>query len=230
MRRADRKARTATSNVRDKLTFLRASEKLHYEFLHRLHRAGLGYVWGVDLVVWGVLRRSLLLIDGFVPLVRKGNEVAAVPLIRLQIDNALRLFACSQGSHPDEVLRALLEGKPLGRMKARDGERMTDAYLVRRFSVDFPWVAKVYEKTSGFIHLSSPGLLQTVEKSDDRVVTFSVESRPEGKWRSDSRLEAVEAFIAATDSLLHVVGSWLKSKEVLATNWHATASQSQGAG
>ena len=205
--------------LKERLAVLRASEKLHQDFFKRLHIAGQGNVWGVDLVVWGVLRRSLLLIDAFIPLVRKGNEVAAVPLLRFQIDNALRLYACSLVPNGDDVLVTLLRGTPLRRLKSRDGKPMTDAFLVEALTREFPWIQRVYERTSGFVHLSAPGLLQTVEEVSGEEVTFSMESRPQGKWRADLRLEATDAFIEATKVLFHVVGAWLNAKTRLNEKW-----------
>lgn len=193
------------------LAHLRASEEAHVKLGHAAISADGGSMFSPDLVLMGMLQRSLSLIDGFTMLVEAGNPTAAIPLLRLQVDNALRFYACSIAKDYNEVLVALLAGKPLMKVKSVEGRPMTDGYLVERISEHWSWVARVYKETSGFVHLSTPGVLSgVVDVSDDdaRKVSFFIGKGAGRPWREKEKKEAVDAMVHATDIILQLVADW----------------------
>lgn len=170
-------------------------------------------IWAEDLLVLAALNRSLSLIDGFSRLVEADNPICAIPLIRFQLDSVLRLAACELGDAPS-ILKALLEGTPLGKVKGRDGKPLTDTRLHEHLSTRVSWVGSVYKAVSGHVHFSSPHLMACVAAvtDDTRTVQFAVSGPPGAQWKPEYWDEAVEAMVATTDLLLKACGSWAAAK------------------
>jgi len=133
---------------------LRASEPLHLEVGLRMMKAADGAVFPVDMLAWAALNRSANLIPGFASLIETRNFIAAAPLLRLQIDNCLRFYGIYIVSKPHDFASAVLKGEQIRKMKDSKGEFMTDRHLVKCVAKDFPWITRVYERTSGYVYLS----------------------------------------------------------------------------
>ena len=201
------------------LAHLRASKPAHLQALQQATLANGAALYPADLIIHGVAQRSLQLLSGFSVMVEQSNVVCAVPLLRLQLDSIMRFYALWLVPDPNEVLLALLSDKPFKNLKSSDGKSLMDTYLKEQLSKHHPWVSEVYKRTSGFIHLSSPGLLSgVVSVGDDtsRMIKMLIGSKAGRKWSDIEKKEAVDAFIAATDALLHLFVSWGVTKEIVA--------------
>jgi hypothetical protein len=74
---------------------IRDSENDHIKLLSSVLQADDGALCPADLIVVGVVQRSLMLINGFLSLLRSGNYICAGAILRMQLDNILRLYAAS---------------------------------------------------------------------------------------------------------------------------------------
>ena len=171
-----------------------------------------------DFVVLAVLSRSLALMEGFRLVVENRNLLCAAPLIRLQIDSVMRLYAFSLVEDPKPLLVALLEDKPLNRLTSREGNSLTDRYLHQELSKVYPWVDSVYRATSSFIHLSAPHMRApfTGVKDEFRTIRFELGSGAGRQWTEAELNEAVEAFTAATRALIELSHDWTLCKRQVA--------------
>jgi hypothetical protein len=204
------------SKLETLLRDLSDSEACHHEAALKMMKAdGNARIFPLDMLALAVLNRSLNLIPAFVYLIESKNFIAAAPLLRLQIDNCIRFHAAWLVDHPHEFALAVLKGDHICKLKAKNGRPMTDRFLLENFAKEFRWVTKVYERTSGYIHLSNAHV------SNLFVGTTSTEKcSAELRWgRGDDfpdnsvYIEAVEAFIAATDAMFHYITGWVKTKE-----------------
>lgn len=200
--------------ILNRISLLRNTSKIHLDLLAKILRADGGNIFGVDLVVCAVIQRSLSLIDGFATMVECRNVLCAAPLIRLQLDSIIRLYACWLVDDPHSIALHLLEKGSLKKIKSRDGKSLTDRYLHQEASKVYPWLSRVYEKTSGFVHLSSPQMLSFVRSIDAPERTAHVSIQTVGpQWDEGDILETVDAFTEATKALLHLCRSWLTTKD-----------------
>jgi hypothetical protein len=101
-----------------------------------------------------ITNRAISINRAFVTLVNVNNYLTAISLIRLQIDNCLRLFAISLYPNPSEFYEKVLQGEHIRNLKDRDQKFMTDEYLVTKIDVIFPQFKMLYKKMSGHIHFS----------------------------------------------------------------------------
>ncbi|HAJ32746.1 MAG TPA: hypothetical protein DCK79_05175 [Candidatus Atribacteria bacterium] len=196
---------------------LKDLEKLndvHLEQGEAIGKAFGGAVYAFDLLSFAVLNRSMSLTSGFITLMRKDNFVAAIPLIRTQLDNFLRYAAGWLVSDPHEFAAKILSGKHIRNIKTKEGKRMTDRFLVDEFSKKYKWIKSVYENTSGYIHLSDKHMLINITELDSkqRTTTFKISDKDD-HIPEKFKVEAVMAFTKITELILHRIYSWRYTKD-----------------
>ncbi len=196
---------------------IRSREEEHLKLLLAVLRADEGSMFPTDLIVIGSVQRSMMLMKGFLSMLRSGNYLCAGALIRMQLDNILRLYAASLFSSGSDTLEAFLEDRPLSQLKAPDGKRLTDKELCNRVGKIYPWLPGVYERTSGFVHFSRPAVMSALTRGSKRgKISVSVGYRGGRRWKPEERLEAAQAFDEATKAVLDMVYSWGYTKTVVA--------------
>jgi len=105
------------------------------------------------------------------------------------------------------------------RRRQASGVRFTnqgrrDAHLVSSLPAKFSWIAKVYEKTSGYIHLSEQHIFQALESLDGEERTLCIKVSATDKELSEKvYCEVIEAFCAATEMFLYYVEGWIFTKD-----------------
>lgn len=173
---------------------------------------GLGEMF--DILAIAALNRSACLIEAFILLLEKRNFVSAAPLLRLQIDSCLRLYAYSLVSDPDAFAVEVLKGKSIRSLKSAGGKDLTDAFLRKEFSKRAPWVDDVYEHTSGYIHLSEKHCYNafSLRTGSDKHIEFKIGS---GDYFVPDEVyeDAVDRFIQATNALSELIEEQTKGKE-----------------
>src|SRR5258707_10844952 len=129
----------------------KANEELRQHFARAMREDQSMYV--SDFIIFGALKRTLALSDGFRGHIRNRNFTCAAALLRLQLDTALRLYAGSLYGDTEEYAKAVLDGKQVDKLKDRGGKRLTDSYLADKLSEHYPWVNRMYENLCDFVHL-----------------------------------------------------------------------------
>jgi hypothetical protein len=187
-----------------KLQNFHNSIEKHIQVGKALFQANPQGFFAIDLLAMSAMHRSLLLISGFSQMIQQENFICAAPLIRLQIDNCLRFFASSLAQNGDDFSMAVLRGDKVSRIKDRNGKKMTDAYLVEQFSVYYPWFKKVYEETSGYVHLSRKHFHNAIKTNpQDGTFSYQLLRTPKDSFIPDEIYdEAVEAFTEITNVFL----------------------------
>src|SRR2546427_10538241 len=76
----------------------------------------------IQTFVAAALNRSLSLVLGFCDLI-PDNYICAAPLIRLQLDSAVRFSALWLVADPKDFAKRVSSGKPIRKLKDRDGQQ-----------------------------------------------------------------------------------------------------------
>jgi hypothetical protein len=108
----------------------------------------------IDSFAYSVINRTIQLTQGYITLVNANNYIAAIPLIRLQLDNALRFFAINLVTDANDFFFYFMDGKPVNRYKSHAGEKLSDNYLATTLDTISPGVLRLYKETCDYIHLS----------------------------------------------------------------------------
>ncbi len=166
-------------------------------------------LYPLDFLALAVLNRSLCLVSAFAMLIEARNLIAAAPLIRLQLDNALRFFASTLVDQPHEFAMKVLGGARIDRIKDKSGNRLTDKHLVTTLGVHEAWIESVYEQTSGFVHLSEKHIFNAVKIKDkkERDILMKISDRDEFAPETAYQ-EALDVFTRVTELVLNVTEAW----------------------
>ena len=122
---------------------LREYRDKHYEVGKSLFQAAGDNVYTLDFLFLAALNRSYCLLRGFCDLIESRNFVAAAPLIRLQLDDCLRIAALDLVDDPHSLASAVLGGKSIRTMKDKNDKRMKDEYLCSHLAKNHPWIRDV---------------------------------------------------------------------------------------
>lgn len=170
-------------------------------------------MFALDILASAVVKRSMSLCAGFSTLVRGHNYTCAASLLRLQLDSCLRFFAAFIVDQPHDFASSVLKGVPVRKLKDRNGMPMTDRHLVDTLGAKYEWMPRVYEATSGFIHLSERHIFSVwqpgeTEGSVSLRVSETDEEFPEELW-----VEMAAGFLACTDALFEYLKGWAFTKQ-----------------
>lgn len=172
-----------------------------------------GDAFPLDYLATAIMNRALSLIDGYITLARDGNFLASAHLIRPNLDNYLRFHAAWLVADPHDFADRIMGGEQVRKMKDKTGAKMTDAYLVSTLKHEHDWLERVYEETSGFIHLSRQHVISSVRYSDrDGGVIEGAISRKDGFIPVDWKIEATRVMIMVSKLTGRLVNSWTWTK------------------
>ena len=138
--------------LKDKLILLENQKNEHFKLYELSCSANHNNIYITDFFIKIVLKRSLDLLDSFILLIKHWHHNISGSLLRMQIDNLIRIDYLSYRS--DELFtKEFLRGKSFRELKHTDGKRITDQLLIDLCKKRYPWLQKIYTETSKFIHL-----------------------------------------------------------------------------
>lgn len=128
----------------------------------------------IDLCLCGLLDRSIRLSLGFIQMVRARNLTCSGALVRLLIDNCLRLFAIYISDDEQKIAECIIKGKRISNLKDKNGKKLTDTYLKKQLGKYDEHIESVYDRASGFIHFSSKAVFQSIIECEEKGIKFQV--------------------------------------------------------
>lgn len=200
-----------TERLKDRLEKI---ERLESELLTKAHQVfPSGSLYVTDMFLFGATQRTVAQSSGFRQLIKARNFASATILLRTQIDTAMRVNGLSLIVNREHDLGLLMAGKlkfnQLKTGKPKDGrkpERLTDAFLRTQLASKYPWINKVYEETSEFVHLSFRHLWAAVAHTDENSRTFRVVINGTGPERDESAYyEICDAFFEASKLTSNII-------------------------
>ena len=148
----------------------------------------------------GALKRTLCNSSGFRSLVKSKNFTCAAPIVRMQIDTAMRVNGLSLVESPDEFCKKLVSGMTFDKMKCRDDKLLKDSYLREKLSKDYSWIDPVYRAASDTIHLSVRHFRSSIIDPVSFGGSITLEISTEDPWFDESMyFEAFDVFFRATE-------------------------------
>ena len=155
----------------------------------------------------------MCLLSGFGLLIEAQNLVAAAPFVRFQLDNGLRFFAASLVDSADDFTLQVLNGTAIRKIKAKNGQNLTDKYLVETLAAQQPWITSVYDEACGYVHFSEKHIVNSLRMKGDRGALEGKISDVDAFVPDTIYLGAVGAFTEATKLTLKLVHAWALQKD-----------------
>jgi hypothetical protein len=141
-------------------------ERSERELLDLYRRYSNGPISYQHFYLFGIARRALALSVAFRKMIEERNSLVASSIIRMQLDTVLRLYALFWVADPEEFAAKVFKGTPINKLKAGDGQPLTDKYLRDRVTERNTWIPSVYQESSGYIHFSHRHIKAALDLAD----------------------------------------------------------------
>ena len=169
-------------------------------------------MYSTDFVMFGLIDRNIALLDSFPYLLKTKNFHSLAPLLRIQLDSLLRLYAFQLVENQEELSQHILKGRSLRLFEDRHKKRLTDDRLVKSISKDLPWVRPVYEKLSGWVHFSGQHVYSIVSpaKTEGHIqVAIGSYRRP---FPPEIFEECIQVAVEIHETIISMIRSYFASK------------------
>jgi hypothetical protein len=169
-----------------------------------------------DLYNMSCLNRTLNLNRGFISQIRDNNFIAASPLVRINIDTLLRLFAPNLIDYNiDDFAKDILSGTALDSLKDNQNQKMKDTHLANELTKQkgFEWVKVVYSWGNSSVHHSEKHILAANKIEPEKII--DIVRKTDEFIADEQKVLATEYMIKITEAILHFVSHWVIQKKVL---------------
>lgn len=168
-----------------------------------------------DFFVIGAIRRTLAQARGFRSLIEAKNFPCAAGILRMQLDTAMRMNGFRLAPNRESMAKDILDGAKMNSFKDAGGKKFQDAHLRDLLARDHPWITKVYEETSAFVHLSGKHFYNAIQKvdGDTRIIRFAI-SGDDPARPDDAYFEIVDAFFEATQMASQLLLGYIVSRRM----------------
>jgi hypothetical protein len=171
-----------------------------------------GSIYSTDLYLSAIINRAISFIRGFKLLATENNYISSVPIIRMQLDNCLRLYASSIVSSPSNFFVEYLKGTHISSLKDVNGNKMKDFYLINLLETLFPGIQNLYNNTSGYVHLSNEHSFLQTEIVNDSERKLETRIGFYDFYKIDEKVDFTYNMFKASEFLLKLVSSWRMEK------------------
>ncbi len=124
----------------------------------------------MDIVLLASMNRALKVISGFIEMLVINNYCCAMPLVRIQQDNVMRLYAFYLVKDANKLASQVINGDKLDNIKINDNgkqQRLTDSFLSMKVSKIQSGFRDLYQNLSGYVHLSEKHIQSTINEVDN---------------------------------------------------------------
>lgn len=133
-----------------------------------------------DFLLIAALNRTVNISKAYTTLIRDNNFIAAAPLVRINIDTLLRLYASIISEFDRNTFASkVMGGEPIRKMKLNGTKkdlRDDTLYLELSKIEGMEWVEDIYKAGSSFIHLGKSHIFSSLKIADDeeRIVNMTI--------------------------------------------------------
>jgi hypothetical protein len=169
-------------------------------------------LYSLDLFAIAVNNRAISLIKAYLSLVKENNYIAAVSLIRLQLDNALRFFASTLVKDSNNFVMHFIDGKEIRDYKDFKGKNLTDGHLAKELDKYFSGTYKLYKDACGYIHLSDKHFFPTVSNNEEQKRTYSFVIGSSDNYTAEQKIDFSVTMLEVTKLVILMVEQWKHEK------------------
>ena len=133
-----------------------------------------------DILLIAALNRTVNISKAYTSLMRDNNFISAAPLVRINIDTLLRLFASIICEFDRNTFASkVLDGELIKKMKLKGTKRdlRDDTLYLELAKVEgMSWVEDIYKVGSSFIHLEKTHIFSSlkIENDDEKIINMTI--------------------------------------------------------
>lgn len=133
-----------------------------------------------DFFLIAALNRTVNISKAYTTLIRDNNFIAAAPLVRINIDTLLRLYASIISEFDRNTFASkVMGGEQIKKMKLNGTKiALNDTTLYQELSKikDMEWVTNIYKAGNSFVHLEKSHIFSILNIADEkeRIANLSI--------------------------------------------------------
>jgi len=131
-----------------------------------------------DFLLIAALNRTVNISKAYTTLIRDNNFIAAAPLVRINIDTLLRLYASIISEYDRNTFASkVMGGELIKKMKLNGTKkdlRDDTLYLELSKIEGMEWVTDIYKAGSSFIHLEKSHIFSSLKIADEKERTINM--------------------------------------------------------
>lgn len=147
-----------------------------------------------DFFFCSLLDKSIHITDGFIEMIKNRNLSCAGIILRVSMDNILRLYALYIVNDKEAFINKFIEGEKLNSFMDKNGNRLTDQYLKEQIQTIDSRFCNVYSAACGYIHFSGKAFYQSTQVIDENQIGFQV-SHSQPEKCNEPLIECISAYI-----------------------------------
>ena len=171
----------------------------------------------IDTFLYSMIVRIMKLNEGFMTLLEMKNEICAMPLIRIQLDNLNYLYAGIHVDDYDYFFHRLLKGKPINQMKDMNGNPLTSRYITERIDEKFPMIKQIRMSGDKFVHpseaMTKSVFKVTLDESTGMPVTFKRSGYNEDFYSDVQRYQMFMSMACVNEAVVYYLELFMKWRE-----------------
>lgn len=166
----------------------------------------------IDWFALAAIKKTISLSHAFCTLIRVKNTLSAAALVRLQLDTAMRVFGLTLVDDVEAAGIQLMNDESYRKLKSRDGQPLTDAFLHRKLNEKYPGFSEAYTDGSAYVHLSGMHIKTGLWSRPGTPILFfhllgTDDARPE-EWFAD----LVDSFDQATKLTVELITGFITTR------------------
>lgn len=157
----------------------------------------------LDFYILSIINRSISLNKAFMLLMKNENSLTAISIVRMQLDNALRLNAVKIANNREEFLNHFFEGKAINKYK-EDRDRFTDNYLANQLNNEVPGALELYNYLCDFVHFSDKYFSTTTTTPLNKDALFRVVVGNSAVLNNEQQSEFYERMTSISNTIIRI--------------------------
>lgn len=125
-----------------------------------------------DLLLIGMLNRTVNLNKAFILLINDNNFISAAPIVRISLDSLLRTYAGRVSEFDlNTFAKKVIGGTQINKINAYNSkQKLNDRYLVDTLSgtENMEWVSKIYAAGNSFVHFGDSIIFSSQKVVNDK--------------------------------------------------------------
>ena len=185
--------------------------KVLIEIATGIIKAGNFTAHNLDFYILSIINRTIALNKAFVLLLENENSLTAISIVRLQLDNAIRLYATKVVENGEDFLSHFLEGKPINKYKVND-QKLTDNFLVTELNKEVPGSRDLYNYLCDYVHFSHKHFDATKEKPINEHALFRVAIGNFEVLDDSQKVTFYENMVSISTTIIRIGSEWVAVK------------------
>ena len=176
--------------------------------------AGNHSVYNFDLYILSIINRTIALNKAFILLIENQNSLTAISIVRLQLDNALRLNAINVVDNIEDFLNYFFEGQPINKYVVNK-KKLTDGFLATELDKKVSGALELYNYLCDYIHFSDKYFEATKTNPLNENASFRIVVGDSDILNENEKKEFYERITSISNTVVKTCREWVNTKNIL---------------